>query len=49
MKFLHDRHNHGISNLYDDDLAEFQVEYLGFHCRFTLEKVVALGLLYSVS
>ncbi|XP_067047063.1 sacsin-like [Acropora muricata] len=24
VKFLHDRHSHGISNLYDDDLAEFQ-------------------------
>lgn len=33
VKFLHDRHSHETSKLYDDDLAEFQVEYGSFQCR----------------
>lgn len=30
VKFLHDEHSHGTSNLYHDGLKEFQVKFLVF-------------------
>ena len=38
VKFLHDEHRHGTSNLYHDGLKEFQVEFRGFQCRVMSDK-----------